>query len=238
MTAAQYTFHIEGFTPKTLPMARLADYLGDLAQLLGSKEHVHLDRIDAGSIRLAVAVDQEVRPLVSPRIRSAAQGEGPKDAQAAWLRLNDRLGKDGTSAMLELPGGEVIPFPGSAAPSKPIGPLRQETAIQGRLVRLEGYGDDVSVGLEDETSLAGRIVVRADLARELGNHFHRHVRLSGRGRWRRNTDGQWCLEHLDVTDFTPLDDKPLDDVLRHAGSLLPEGSAQKAIDLIQELRRA
>ena len=238
MTAAQYTFHIAGLTPETLPMARLADYLSDLAQLLGSKEHVHLARIEAGSIRLAVAVDQEVRPLVGPRVRSAAQGEGPKDAQSAWLRLNERLGKDSAKANLELPGGEVIPFPGATPPSKPIGPLRHETAIQGRLVRLEGYGDDVSVGIEDEAGLAGRIVVRADLARDLGNYFHRYVRLSGRGRWRRNTEGQWCLEHLDVTDFAPLDDKPLDDVLRHAGSLLPEGSAQKAIDLIQELRRA
>ncbi|WP_186418864.1 hypothetical protein [Bosea sp. CS1GBMeth4] len=238
MTAAQYTFHLAGFTPETLPMARLADYLSDLAQLLGSKEHVHLDRIQAGSIELAVAVDQEARPLVGPRVRSAALGEGPNDALAAWLRLNERLGKDGASATLKLPGGEVIPFPGAAPLSKPIGPLRQETTIQGRLVRLQGNGDDVSVGLDDEEGLIGRIVVRAELARELGNHFHRHVRLSGRGRWRRNAEGQWCLEHLDVAGFVPLDDKPLDDVLRHAGSLLPEGSAQKAIDLIHELRRA
>ena len=78
MTAAQYTFHIAGLTPETLPMARLADYLSDLAQLLGSKEHVHLARIEAGSIRLAVAVDQEVRPLVGPRVRSAARAKAPR----------------------------------------------------------------------------------------------------------------------------------------------------------------
>lgn len=238
MSAAEYTFRITGFTPDTLPMGRLADYLGDLAQLLGSKEHVHLDRIEPGSIRLVAAVDQEARPVVSPRVRSAARGEGPKDARLAWSRLNDRLGKDGTSASLELPGGEVIAFPGTAPPSKPIGPLRQETTIQGRLVRLEGYGDDVSVGLEEETGLAGRVVVRAAVARELASHFHQHVRLSGGGRWRRDTDGQWCLDHLDVTAFEALDDAPMVDVLRRAGGLLPEGSAQKAIEIIQELRRA
>ena len=31
----------DSFTPATLPMARLAEYLADLATVLGEKEHVH-----------------------------------------------------------------------------------------------------------------------------------------------------------------------------------------------------
>jgi len=238
MSAAEYTFRIEGLTPDTLPMARLADYLGDLARLLGSTEHVHFERIEEGSVRLVAAVDQEVRPLVSPRVRAAVRGDGPRDALTAWARINELLGKDGTTATLELPGGEVIPFPGSPPPAKPIGPLRQETSVQGRVVRLEGYGDDISVGVEDESALAGRVVVRADRAREVGELFHRYVRFSGTGRWRRNAEGQWCLEHLDVSSFEALDEEAITDTLKRAGALLPEGAAQRAIEIIRELRRA
>jgi hypothetical protein len=238
MSAAEYVFRIEGFAPDTLPLARLADYLGDLAQLFGSIEHVHFDRVETGSTKLVAAVDQEARPLVSPRVRAAARGDGPRDARNAWTRLNDQLGRDSTSASLTLPGGEVITFPGSPPPAKPIGPLRQPTSVQGRLVRLENYGEDVAVGIEEESDLAGRIVVKAAVAPELAALFHRYVRLSGSGRWRRNAEGQWCLEHLDVAIFEPLDDEPVGDVLRRAGGLLSEGSAERAIEIVQDLRRA
>lgn len=238
MSAAEYTFRIAGFTPDTLPMARLADYLSDLAKLLGSTEHVHFDRLTEGSAVLVAAVDQEVRPLVSPRVRSAMRGDGPRDALTAWSKLNELLGKDNTSATLELPGGEVIAFPGSAPPSKPIGPLRQPTSIQGRIVRLEGYGEDISVGVEDQTGLTGRVVVRGARASEVGELFHRYVRFSGSGKWRRDAEGNWCLEHLDVDSFEALDDEPLDETLRRAGEMLPEGASQRAIEIIRELRRA
>jgi hypothetical protein len=238
MSPAEYIFRIEGFSPDTLPMARLADYLGDLARLLGSTDHVHFNRLESGSAKLVAAVDQEARPLVNPRVRSAARGEGPRDARAAWAKLNDLLARDGTAATLQMPGGEVIPFPGSTPPAKPIGPIRQPTTVQGRLVRLEGYGEDVWVGIEEETDLAGRIVVKAAVAPELAAHFHRYVRLSGSGRWRRTSEGQWCLEHLDVSSFEALDDEPVGDVLRRVGGLLTEGAAEHAISVIHDLRRA
>lgn len=238
MSAAEYSFRIAGFTPETLPMVRLAEYLGDFAKLLGSPEHVHFGDLKDGSAVLVAAVDQEARPVVNPRVRAATRGDGSKEAVGAWNRLNEMLGRDNTSATLEFPGGEVIPFPGSAPPAKPIGPVRQDTTIQGRIVRLEGYGEDISVGVEDETGLTGRVVVKATHASEIGELFHRYVRFAGSGKWRRDTDGQWCLEHLDVTSFEALDEQPLDETLRQAGEFLPQGASQRAIEIIRELRRA
>jgi hypothetical protein len=238
MSAAEFEFRIEGYTPETLPMERIAEYLLGFAQLLGSKDGVHFGGVEKGSVRLVAKVDQEALPVVSPRVRSAATGEGGKEARAAYARLNEMLGKDKTIAALTLPGSRVIPFPGTTPPAKPIGPLRQPTSLQGRLVRLEGNGDLVGVGIEDGSDIAGRIVVKADLAKEMATYFHTHVRLSGSGKWRRNSEGQWDLELLDVSSFEPLEDEPIGEVLRKAGQMLPEGSASQAVKAIRDLRRA
>lgn len=238
MSAAEFEFRIEGYSPDTLPLERLAEYLLGFAQLLGSKDGVHFGSVEKGSVRLVAKVDQEALPVVSPRVRSAATGEGGKDARAAYARLNDLLGKDGVVAALTLPGNRVIPFPGTKPPAKPIGPLRQPTSLQGRLVRLEGNGNLVGVGIDDGSDIAGRIVVKADLARQMAAYFHTHVRLSGDGKWRRNAEGQWDLEQLDVASFEPLEDEPIGEVLRKAGQMLPEGSARDAVQIIRDLRRA
>jgi hypothetical protein len=38
--AAEYRFRIDAFTPETMPMARLAEYMSQLAQLLGEPTYV------------------------------------------------------------------------------------------------------------------------------------------------------------------------------------------------------
>lgn len=43
--AFKFTLRIDAFTPESLPMRRLAQYLLGLAQLMGEPEHVHFDRI-------------------------------------------------------------------------------------------------------------------------------------------------------------------------------------------------
>jgi hypothetical protein len=46
MSPVEYVFRIDAFTPDTLPMARLAEYLSALAKLLGHQEHTHFVRVD------------------------------------------------------------------------------------------------------------------------------------------------------------------------------------------------
>ena len=41
-------FHIHAYTRDTIPMWRLAEYLSDLATILGEKHSVHFDRIERG----------------------------------------------------------------------------------------------------------------------------------------------------------------------------------------------
>ena len=57
-------FTIEGkidgvdFTPTTIPMSRLAEYLLDLATLLGHKESVHLIGVKDGSAQPVILYDE------------------------------------------------------------------------------------------------------------------------------------------------------------------------------------
>ena len=44
--ALEYRFEIDAFTPDTIPMARLAQYLGDIARMMGQEASVHFARVD------------------------------------------------------------------------------------------------------------------------------------------------------------------------------------------------
>ena len=45
--AGEFRFTIDRYTPETLPMARLAEYLSQLATLFGEKQAVHLTTSEA-----------------------------------------------------------------------------------------------------------------------------------------------------------------------------------------------
>ncbi|MGO4336766.1 hypothetical protein AB4037_17825 [Labrys sp. KB_33_2] len=233
----EYPLRIEHLSRDTIPMVRLAEYLSDFAKLLGSPDQVHFEGVRSGSAVLVARVEEHAKPLVSPRLRAVARGEGPADAMSAWRRINERLTDDKTTASLTLPGGEVIMFLGAPKPERPMGPISQPTAIQGRLIRLEGTGDAVSVGIDDDAGISGKILISAERAQALGSHFQRYVRLTGMGKWKRTSEGQWLLERLEATAFEVLDDTPLPDLLRRVRDLIPTGAAANAIEMIKDLRR-
>jgi len=97
----------------------------------------------------------------------------------------------------------------------------------------------VKVGLEIDGDLsAAGISLNATAAIELAHCFHQFVRLSGEGKWSRNTEGKWSLDNLKATAFEVLDDEPLDETLSKLKNLLEPGSAQEIVKNVDELRRA
>jgi hypothetical protein len=235
----EYSFRIVGPKPDTIPMARLACYMAELAKLLGSPEAVHFKEILDQSVSIVAVADADQVALISPRIREAAQNDNDAEASGPWRKLNEFLAEDGWTAELPLPkGGEVIAFPGKLKVSKAIRTVNQHTSVQGRLVRIEGVGDQVKVGLDIDGDLTARISINASYARELAHCFHQHVRLSGEGKWTRDTDGRWFLENLKATAFEPLDDVPLAQTLNRLKEILPSGAGEKIIRAVDELRSA
>src|SRR5690348_4671004 len=113
----EYRFKIDAFTPETMPMARLAEYLADLARLFGTENSVHLIKVEKGSTVPVMLVEYEDEPKVRERLHAVNNKEGPEDAMKAAYSLNQRLEKDnGTGAIVDPVGRNVIKFPGRDRP--------------------------------------------------------------------------------------------------------------------------
>ena len=73
----QLRFEIGAYSPKTMPMARLARYLDNLATVLGETRSVHLVSVDEGSTVPVLAVDPEAYGKVRQRAAEVHNKEAP-----------------------------------------------------------------------------------------------------------------------------------------------------------------
>ncbi len=234
----QYRFQIDAFTPGTMPMARLAEYMADLAVLLGNEEKVHFVRLEAGSTVLVHAVEWEADPKVIERIRSVKRDEAPPEAMRAYRSIDRRLACDNAVGnLISSARDNLIDFPGRSRPaSQTYGPIMQQETIDGVPIMIGGKTDPVPVHLEE-----GEIVHLCHASRAVAKRLAEHlfaaiVRVTGNARWHRDPDGVWMRDHFAITDFTPLTDEPLEDAvarLRTAAGL-PESEDVQAT--LQEMR--
>ncbi|MBC7314455.1 MAG: hypothetical protein H5U11_18340 [Rhizobium sp.] len=235
----EYSFRIIGPTPTTMPMSRLAVYMGELARLMGSQEAIHFERVESGSVAIVVSARQSEISLISPRLRAVSGGDTSADGAAAWRKINEYLAEDGWGGEMTLPrSGQVIVFPGKAKAATAIRSINQATTVQGRLVRIQGGGEVVRVGLDIDGDLTAGISIDAHNAHKLAQYFHQNVRLSGDGRWKRNSDGKWSLESLSASSFEVLEDDDLKQALQRLGQVIPAGTGKDILKAVDELRSA
>jgi len=208
-------FKIDAFRPDTIPMARLAEYMAELATLLGNEKSVHFVRLDPGSVEVVHCVDKEDQPKVDARLDALRRGDGSVDTVKAYRRLDDMLAND--NAVGALTAGRdavIIQFPGKTRP-KPVdyGAFVQQGTFDGIPVRVGGLADTVSIHLQETgpTALVHNCVASRSLARAIAPYlFETPVRVHGAGRWRREASGVWTLIKFTISDFEVLDDGPLD----------------------------
>ena len=203
----EYRFSIDAFTPQTIPMARLAEYMADLAMLLGEPERVHFERMEKGSAVLVQTIEEPAFPKVAERLRGVSTGDAPSDVLKAFQSLDRRLAQD--NAVATLSGGEgadVIRFPGRERP-KPLlyGSMRQQGSLDGTLIRIGGKDESVHATLQDGDQ-TWRCELTREMARDLRSHlFETPIRVFGEGRWRRDPEKGWHLEQFTVSHFEVLD---------------------------------
>lgn len=240
----RYRFVIdESFTPDTLPMWRLAEYMMDIADLLGEKPYVHFVEIESGSTVLVQDVEHEAYPKVRTRVHDVKRGEGPADARRAYETLNRRLATDNASGVLveelepNAPAARVLDFPGRKMfVESEYGPLTQAGTLQGVVIVVGGESDPVPVHIEDEAQV---YVCRAkrQLAKELAAHiFGRPVRIDGNGRWFRDAMGLWVMKSFQIASFTVLEDTALSNVVS-ALRQVPGKWRTDALTTLKGLRR-
>ena len=234
----EYRFVISAYSPDTLPMLRLAEYMADLARLLGTAEQVHFVRIKAGSTVLVQRVEPVAAQEVSKRLRGLEDNSAPQDAISAFMMLNRRLAAaDATGSLHDGAAAEVVRFPGREQP-KPLtfGAFNQPGVLDGVLIRIGGRDDTVPVHLRDGETIHLCNATR-DLARRLAVHLYGPVlRVHGEGQWERDADGAWLMRRFTIARFEELDDAPLGTVVERLRGVT--GSRWKEIDApLAELRR-
>ena len=215
MPKKELRFNIEDTSPHTLPMARLAEYLKELATVLGNEDAVHFLRIEEGSAGCAIEIDEGREEAVITRAQNVRRGEGPKEAIKAYKSLHDTLLEDERYAELELEDGEVIldfPLP-SGKTQEVFGPFWQDGTVDGMLVMIGGLDETVPVHLLDE---GGRHVcnARRETAKTLAPHlFGDPIRVHGQGKWIRNTQGKWEMHWFNISHFERLDPSSVPEVI-------------------------
>lgn len=235
----EYTFRIIGTNPNSIPMSRLALYMGELAKLMGSQDEVHFNHLKDSSVGIVAHAPVSCVPVISPRIREASTGAPDSDAASPWKKINEYLSQDGWTAEMPLPNGGVkIDFPGIVTTIKPLRSITQRTSVQGRLVRIEGSGNAIKIGLEIDGTLSARISLDANDAQEVAKYFHKFIRLNGEGKWKRDNEGVWSLDSLIATSFEVLEDTPLKATLEKLKDIFPDGSGKDTLKAISELRSA
>jgi hypothetical protein len=207
----EYRFEIDAFTPTTIPMMRLAEYVSDLAKIFGYNSYVHLARIEGGSTVPIVQVDWEAEPKVRERLRAVRTREAPEEAQQAARDIDRRLLQDNAKAALVDPtGSKVLRFCGRENAKKlEFGPITQPGVFQGIPIKVGGENDPVPVHLEDGKDKT-IVLARRSLAKEIAQYlFTSVVRVEGTGRWIRHTDGEWEMLSFQATSFKVIEDASL-----------------------------
>ena len=218
----QHRFKIDVYTPETLPMERLAEYMLEFARLLGEPDRVHFVEVESGSTVLLARVEEVAAPKVSQRLVDAAGGQGDPDALKALRALDDMLANDNAvGQILDDAGAEVIALQGRNR-SKPIeyGPFRENGVLEGVIIRVGGRAERAPVWLRDGQQIHKHCNAPQSLARRLAKHLYGPVlRVTGTGSWMRLATGGWVMRSFDINDFEVLDAAPLSDVIRHLHSV-------------------
>jgi hypothetical protein len=209
-------FRIDIYTPETLPMERLAEYMLQFAKLLGEAEHVHFVDVASGSAVLRARIEDVALPKVERRLAAASRGHGDVVALKAVQSLDDMLAEDNAvGQVLDNVGAEIIAFPGRNRP-EPLeyGPFREDGVLEGVVIKVGGKGTSVPIWLQDGETVYKNCTAKRPLARKLAKHYDAGLlRVTGSGSWMRLATGGWLMRSFEIRDFEVLDDAPLADII-------------------------
>jgi hypothetical protein len=233
----EYRFKIDAYTPDTMPMARLAQYMHELSQILGQPDAVHFRRLEHGSTVLVHMIEREAVPKIRDRVVQIERGDPPKEALRAYKQINKLLREDNGIAILQHKKEKdiLIRFPGREEIEEKFPSIREDGSIDGRLVRIGDIDETVHIALQLEDRQLTGCWTSPTIAKQLAPHFLEQVRLFGRGRWIRDSEGAWTLSDFKIERFEPLKDALLSAALAELRAV-PVGWDQQSYDELSVIR--
>lgn len=234
-----YIFHIGAYSPRSIPLARLAEYMAQVALLMGEPNSVHFQGLKKGSTQVLTRVQSEAAPKVRDNVNQAQWPEGGrKEARAAFNQMNEMLRADNAEGSLKRSGAVILKFPGRniVRPQK-LGPFNQQIEKDGVLVRIGGKDASAHATIEDSDGRTWSFEVSRDLAVGLAHYlFGQPVRLRGQARVFRDERGHWEYPSLKATEFKVLDAGDLAEVVGRIREA-PPGTWITSLDALDMLHR-
>lgn len=216
----EYEFWIDAYSPQTIAMKRLGEYIARLGKLLGQEDRVHFNALREGSTAVRYLVESEAVPKIHERLESIKRADAANDATVAHKELNDmlrsdnaiaeirRIGKDKPEPILRLAGRE-IPKP------QKIGPFSEPATFKGQLVRLEGEDETKHAGIKDAQGRVWSGEMSLVLAVQMRELLFEWVFVEGMARWIRNEDGTWEVKQFRINSCKPLPKDTLEDDIKN-----------------------
>jgi hypothetical protein len=237
------SLYIQGVNIDNLQLDDIGGYLADFAKLLGPDVTPRFDSIKrTGSITLRARVATEKEIDVKTRGFLLRTGDAPEDAIQARDRISRRLGVhhakratllDSTQAkIIEIPIEKPSPL------SPPVPNLSRAGSLQGKIVRIGGRQDVVSVEVQDVDGHVYLCKATRDVAKKLAREmFDPTVRVHGYGRWMRTDDGVWRVDEFQIANFEILEDDALVDVIKEIRAIPSAWKELEDPDLEMEIIR-
>jgi hypothetical protein len=208
----EFRFKIDGkvgdedMTPLTLPMARLAEYLVDLAIVMGHTESVHFLRTELGSHESVVMVAADEEGRVTQQVQDAARGAAVREANIAYRRMDNRLREDSAYAAITNVSkkAKVIEFPGrNLAVQQEYGPIKERASLVGVLKRVGGFDETVPIHLQRADGEKFYCETEPLIAKQLYLFYEQTVRVHGIATYSRGKDGVWKIDNFKIQSFDP-----------------------------------
>jgi hypothetical protein len=246
-TFKKLQFKMEGisegdkWTPLTISMSRLTEYLADLAIVFGYKESVHLIEVAGGSAMPVILYDAEEEGRIFGRMRAAQAGNGDPEAVQAYKRNDARFKKDqGFGRVIDVEkSADIIEFPGAKqdVPETYV-PIKERATLVGRLRRVGGKGDTIPIWLERADGLMLYCETSEALSRQLSDYYLDIIRVHGIATWLRNAAGEWKLQRFNIQsyDMEALSEESLLSTIEKLQAIKDSGW-ENVKDPLEELRR-
>ena len=215
MDYEELEFVIPAYTPETMPLDRLLQYLQQIGEVLGYAHDMHLVRIEPSSTKPVFYVPTPIATQARDRAAEVRLGRGTRAQLAAYGRIRQMVRSDGGKpASLKDRNGVILDFP-PVPEIAPIIGVRQPTTFDGMLLRVGGVGEYTPILMQDLTGevFAGFSAPR-QLAKAMAPLIFDPVRVSGIGSWDRSQDGEWKLTKMLIQTYDLLEDDDADEVLR------------------------
>ncbi len=211
-------FHIDAYSPETIPLAKLADYMTEFAALLGRDNAVHFGGLTSGSTKLAAIVEYEDVPKVTARLGDLRRGSAAKDVMKVFEAIDTRLANDNATGRIYVEdqegSAELLTFPGRTKPKAlTYGPFNQEGHLDGILISVGGKDESISIRLQNGDVTHANCETNRTIARDMGKHLFELIRIHGTGRWTREADGAWTLLRFRIHRFEVLKQDSLREVV-------------------------